>query len=129
MTHQVGTREQVEVSTPPRSVSVEWAGLINEEGGPMRWLGSWLVGGDTVEGSLFYAGHGSERTEHSVPPGAYGVRVRRWLSEGMDPEYVDVTLDGEASVRTGELDFDSPQSHRVFRPGSGREILYTTGEE
>ena len=129
MTQQVEAQDQRAGTMPPRAVTVEWAGLINEEGGPMRWLGSWLVSGDAVEGALFYAGHGSERTEHAVPPEACGVRVRRWLSEGMDPEYVDVTLDGVAAVRTGELDFDSPQPHRVFRPGSAREILYTTGEE
>jgi hypothetical protein len=119
MTQQTGIRDVAGGGAQSAVVAIEWAGDINEEGGPMRWLGSWLVDGDEVEGDWFYGGHGNERTEHAVPPDTRGVRVRRWISEGLDPEYVDVMLNGETTVRTATLDFDTPQSHRVFRTSGG----------
>lgn len=130
MTQGVDVRNGVEGGSQAAPVVIEWAAATNLEGEPMRWLGSWLVRGDSVEGSWFYSGRGNERTEHVVPSGAYGIRVRKWLSEGMDPEYVDVDLNGDALVRTGELDFNSPQPHRVFHPSAAnRESPYGRPEE
>ena len=116
MTQQLGTGHAVDGGADGSTIVVEWASETNEEGGPTRWLGSWLVSGDAVEGAWFYGGYGGERTTHAVPAGATGIRVRKWLSEGLDPEYIDVGLNGETVVQTGALDFDAPQPHRVFRP-------------
>jgi len=107
-------------SDAPSRLVIEWVAERNEEGGPTRWFGSWLVGGGEVEGGWFYGGHGGERTEHDVPDGAVGVRVRRWASEGLDPEYVDVTLDGEGLLRTDNLDFDAPRPERMSRQLAGQ---------
>jgi len=116
MTQQLGARQAAGDGAESATLMIEWAGEINEEGGPTRWLGSWLVSGDAVEGEWFYGGFGGEQTSHSIPAGATGIRVRKWLSEGLDPEYVDIRLNGESVVQTGALDFDAPQSHRVFHP-------------
>lgn len=116
MTQQIGERSVMRGSRARSRLAIEWAAETNEQGGPMRWLGSWLVSGEGVEGEWFYGGHGGERTEHDVPADATGVRVRRWTSEGLDPEYVDIALNGAARVRTADLDFDTAQPHRVLRP-------------
>jgi|SRR5579883_45948 hypothetical protein len=96
-----------------RRVRIQWAALTNEQRGPMRWLGSWVVREDGTEGAWFYSGFGSESTTHDVPPEALAVRIRRWVSEGLDPEYVDVPC-AEAEIATDALDFDTPQPHRVL---------------
>lgn len=119
MTQQAGAQIGEKAGgTRPRLV-IEWAAECNEEGGPTRWFGSWLVGGAGVEGGWFYAGHGGERTEHRVPDGAVGVRVRKWASEGLDPEYVDVPLNGERPLRTRDLDFDAPRPEWMIRSSGG----------
>jgi hypothetical protein len=116
MMQQIGEHSVMRGSVTLSRIAVEWGAETNEQGGPMRWLGSWLVRGEGVEGEWFYGGHGGERTEHDVPASATAVRVRRWTSEGLDPEYVDIALNGEGLVRTADLDFDVPQPHRVLRP-------------
>jgi len=113
--------QQVQAKQQPRggdteTLTIRWAAETNEEGGPTRWLGSWLVAGAAVEGSWFYGGYGSEQTAHPIPAGATGIRVRKWLSEGLDPEYVDLPLTENGPVDTAALDFDSPQPHRIFHP-------------
>ena len=120
MTRQAGAEDGANGGRAPSRLVIEWAAERNEEGGPERWFGSWLVGGVGVEGGWFYAGHGGERTEHGVPHGAVGVRVRRWASEGLDPEYVDVPLDGEVPLRTRDLDFDAPRPERTIRSSGGQ---------
>jgi hypothetical protein len=42
------------------------------------------------------------------------VRIRKWVSEGIDPEYIDIPFDGRTVIETGDLDFDTPQPHRVL---------------
>lgn len=76
----------------------------------MRWLGSWLVGSDGREAAWFYSGFGSESTQHVVPADATGVRIRRWVSEGLDPEWLDLPCEGEAEIATAVLDFDAPRA-------------------
>lgn len=76
---------------PPLTLRIELPSLINEQGGPMRLLGSWLVGDG--EGANFYSGTGGEATAHAVPAGARGYRLRRWPSEGLAPEYLDWWFD------------------------------------
>lgn len=115
MTQQM-TERQAAGQDSGAAVTIDWETEANEEGGPTRWFGSWLLAGEPVEGPWFYGGYGGERTEHAMPPGARGVRVRKWVSEGLDPEYVDVLLTGGGHVRTGALDFDTPQDHRILQP-------------
>jgi hypothetical protein len=88
---------------------IHWVAERNEQGEPMRWFGSWLRA-DGQEGGWFYTGRGNETTAHRVPAGMTGVRVRRWLSEGLDPEYVDHALDGSGVLDTSALDFDAPRA-------------------
>ena len=114
MAQQVNAREAAMEGATPARLVVEWASEVNEEGGPMRWFGSWLVGAEGAEGEWFYSGYGGERTEHPVPPHAAGVRIRRWTSEGLNPEYADLPLDGREHIRTAELDFNTPQPHRLL---------------
>lgn len=129
MTRPAREDEAVIGETASLRVTVHWAAETNEQGLPTRWLGSWLIAGDGVEGDWFYSGHGGERTDHDIPQHATGIRVRKWTSEGLDPEYVDVMLDGAAQVRTDALDFDAPQPHRVPRLSSvaGNEGSEQTG--
>jgi hypothetical protein len=93
-------------------VEVHWAAGTNEQGRPMLWFGSWLEGENGREGGWFFSGAGGEVTEH-VPPGeATGVRVRRWPSDGLDPEYADLPLAGLRVLKTRDLDFDAPGKRR-----------------
>jgi hypothetical protein len=94
--------------TAVRAITLEWSVLPNEHGGQMLWLGSWLVGDDGSEGTWFYSGRGGQVVDVAPPPGATGMRIRRWPSDGLTPEYVDLDL-AHASIRTADLDFDRRQ--------------------
>lgn len=76
----------------------------------MLWLGSWLVGDSGVEGSWFYSGRGGGTSEIAPPEEASGIRLRRWPSDGLTPEYIDIGLELD-NVATAELDFDRRQPH------------------
>ena len=93
-----------------RLVTVRWDVLPNEHGGKMLWLGSWLVGNSDVEGPWFYSGCGGGMSEIVPPEDASGIRIRRWPSDGLTPEYNDVGLD-IGSIATSELQFDRRQPH------------------
>src|SRR5690349_1020477 len=99
MTQQVGERQAAGGGTPA-DVTIDWAAETNEQGGPVRWFGSWILGADGREGPWFYRGFGSEQTAHTAPVDTVGVRIRKWTSEGLDPEYVDVTLAAAGPIRT-----------------------------
>ena len=75
-------------SGPPPVLVLELPELVNEHGGPMRLLLSWLLDGG-AEGAIFYSGTGAAALAHPIPPGARGFRLRRWPSEGLAPEYFD----------------------------------------
>jgi hypothetical protein len=92
-------------------IRVNWPDLENEHGGRMLWFGAWLVSNDGDEGPWFYSGRGAEITTHQTPAGAVGLRLRRWPSEGLDPEYVDLTLNGASDIDPLMLDFDRAQPH------------------
>ena len=97
-----------------RTVRIRWHGAMSDFGQPMPWFGSWLIGADGVEGDWFHSARGEAATEHAVPQGATGVRLRFWPSEGLDPEYVDVPLpaDVEAhTIDTAALDLEQPGPH------------------
>ena len=68
-----------------------------------------MVGDHGEEGAWFYNGRGGERSEVATPPDATGIRIYRWINEGLDPEYVDLDLPGGEEIRTGDLDFDQPK--------------------
>jgi hypothetical protein len=114
MTQRPGGRQTEQGGAPPERLAIEWAAQTNEQGGASRWFGSWLLNALGVEGGWFYGGHGGERTEHAVPGGVVGVRIRRWTSEGLDPEYFDLPLDGRERIVTAEIDFDAAQPHRLL---------------
>lgn len=97
-----------------RTVRIRWHGATSDFGLSMPWFGSWLIGAEGVEGDWFHSGRGAAETEHNVPPGATGVRLRFWPSEGLDPEYVDVPLPRDAEthvIETAALDLDRPGPH------------------
>lgn len=96
-------------------IRIDWPDLENEHGGRMLWFGAWLVSREGDEGGWFYSGRGGEVTRHEVPSNATGLRLRRWPSEGLDPEYVDLALNGDAEVDPLMLDFDCAQPHSRLR--------------
>ena len=92
-------------------LTLHWPELANEHGAPMLWFASWLVGNEGCEGDWVYSGRGGESALAAVPADATGVRIRRWPSEGLEPEYVDVDLAATqgGELRVGGLDFDTVQ--------------------
>jgi hypothetical protein len=90
-------------------VEIDWTVLPNEHGNRMLWFGAWLVGDQGEEGAWFYSGRGGERSRLVPPPGATGIRIQRWVNDGLDPEYVDLTLDATGTIHAGDLNFDEVQ--------------------
>lgn len=91
-------------------ITVAWPALENEHGGRLLWFGSWLVSDDGSEGPWFYTGRGGEYGSYHPPPEATGLRVRRWLNEGLEPEYADVlSLSAISTLSPERLDFDVRQ--------------------
>jgi hypothetical protein len=86
----------------------------------MIWLASWLVSSAGEEGDWFFSGPGPLESEFAVPPAALAVRLRRWPSNGLDPEYVDVPLSGEhLRVSERELNFNIAQPNSALRTAMG----------
>ena len=76
----------------------------------MLWFASWLIGHDGQEGGWFHSARGEKTVTVQVPSNATGVRIRRWPSEGLDPEYVDVELDDRPSeIWVDAIDFGTTQ--------------------
>ncbi|MCA9829414.1 MAG: hypothetical protein R3B97_12615 [Dehalococcoidia bacterium] len=91
-------------------VSISFPYVLNEQGRPMIWFGSWLVGEDGVEGEWFHSDRGSAEIRVAAPPSATGVRIRRWPNDGFDAEYADVfDLAGAGLIDAGVLDYDRRQ--------------------
>ena len=91
-------------------IMIEWPAEANEQGRPMRWFGSWLVGGQGGEGRWFYSGTGGGAESYVVPVEATGVRIRRWPSDGLDAEYADIlNVPPAMRVSADALDFDVRQ--------------------
>jgi hypothetical protein len=93
-------------------LSVGWSREINEQGGAMLLFGSWLVDDEGTEGDWFYSGRGDCEETYEIPSNVIGVRIRRWPSEGLDPEYADINFaEGAiAQITTDALDFDTKQN-------------------
>ncbi len=93
-------------------ITVHWPDERNEQGRPMLWFGSWLVGGQGGEAGWFHSGRGAATTQAVVPPEATGVRIRRWPNDGLDAEYADILELAELrELRAAELDFDRRQRY------------------
>jgi hypothetical protein len=76
----------------------------------MLWFGSWLVGDCGSEGGWFYSGRGGEDGVYAVPSDVTGVRIRRWPSDGLDPEYCDLPPpERDIELALEALDFDTRQ--------------------
>lgn len=97
-------------------ITIEWPAELNEQGRPMLWFGSWLIGDDGAEGAWFYSGKGGEVGEYPIPAGVTGLRIRRWPSDGLDAEYADVLgLAGAPNLVASALDFDREQPFSLLK--------------
>jgi hypothetical protein len=100
----------------PRIIQhVKLAKTTNQQSRPMKWFISWLVGTGASEGEQVYSGEACTLTDISVPAEAVGLRIRKWPSEGLHPEYVDVLLASISDELDSEaLDFDMPQVNSML---------------
>ena len=96
------------VVSPAALLTIEFPALPNEQGSAMLWLASWLHE-DGSEGAWVYSGRGGESITLEAPAGA-GVRIRRWVSDGLPPEYADAPLAADR-LSAGALDFDTAGPH------------------
>lgn len=98
-----------------------WPVIPNEHGEDMLWYASWIVGEDGSEGAAVYSGRGGEGAMYDVPQGVRGLRIRRWVHEGLDPEYVDVLdLKSTRELHPEALNFDVPQPFSRLPVWKGR---------
>ena len=91
-------------------INISFPYVLNEQGRPMIWFGSWLVDDDGAEGNWFHSDRGSAEVRVSIPADAIGLRIRRWPNDGFDAEYADILdLAGRADIDAGALDYDRRQ--------------------
>ena len=96
-------------------IAIDWPEVSNEQGRPMLWFGSWLVGHEGNEGGWFHSARGKAAGQYSPPAGATGLRVRRWPNDGLEPEYADILdLAGVVRVSLDDLEFDRRQQHSLL---------------
>ena len=101
----------------PRTVTLNFRPRMDEQGENMLWFVSWIVGEDGSEGEWFYSGTSCQGRHFPAPAEAIGLRLRRWPSPGIDPEYVDLVLHEEHQVVTDRgLQFDRRQTHSLLIP-------------
>lgn len=114
------TTTQADSHPATRTVTVKLRPRYDEQGEEMLWLASWIVDADGTEGEWFYSGTGTLGETFDPPADAIGVRIRRWPSRGMDPEFVDLDL-GEAglSIIDRGLAFDRPQRRNILATLTG----------
>lgn len=103
--------------TEALNITVLWPDIVNEKGKPMLWLGAWLIGSEGIEGDWFHSGRGGGETSHEVPPDATGVRVRKWPSEGLAPEYADMTPIESSRIDASMLPFERQQPFSLLSFG------------
>jgi hypothetical protein len=96
-------------------LAIHFPEVMNDQGRPMIWFGSWLVGQDGREGEWFHSARGGAVVRVARPPEATGLRIRRWPSDGLDAEYADVLdLASAASLDADSLDFDTRQRYSLL---------------
>jgi hypothetical protein len=101
-------------------ISISFPYVLNEQGRPMIWFGSWLVGDDGTEGPWFHSDRGSADVRVSPPAGATGLRIRRWPNDGFDAEYADILdLSTTVDIDANELDYDSRQRFSLLAEDFG----------
>lgn len=77
----------------------------------MIWFASWLVGQAGEEGDWFHSARGAAEVSVTVPTTATGLRIRRWPSDGLEAEYVDILdLAARPAIDAASLDFDTRQT-------------------
>lgn len=97
-------------------VTIHFPVVLNEQGEPTLWLASWLISSQGHEADWFYSGRGGEEVSKDCPAGAVGVRVRRWVSDGLPPEYADAqATPGTLNAETLDFDHRSRQSDKTRR--------------
>ena len=97
------------------TIRIRWPDVENEQGRPMLWFGSWLVGADGSEGGWFHSARGGAEGAYSIPAGATGVRIRRWPNDGLEPEYADHSpLEDITELVATDLDFESRQQFSLL---------------
>ncbi|MGH2628364.1 MAG: hypothetical protein ACRDHY_17130 [Anaerolineales bacterium] len=97
------------------SIRIDWPAVENEQGRPMLWFGSWLVGVAGDEAEWFHSARGGAQGNYPVPPHATGVRIRRWPSHGLDAEYADLLdLASLNHIVATDLDFDTRQEFSLL---------------
>lgn len=87
---------RIEAGTPP-VLHLDLPPHRNAQDEPVRVLATWLLG--EYEGGIFFSGRGGTAIRQPVPAEATGIRLRRWPSEGLAPEYLDWRFDGSSARR------------------------------
>lgn len=82
-------------AAPHHEVDLTVAAEPNDYDEPLRWLATWLHAGQ--EGDIIAGGRGGGAVRGTAPTGAVGVRIRRWYSDGVAPEYDDHLFPGIAA--------------------------------
>jgi hypothetical protein len=96
-------------------INISFPYVLNEQGRPMIWFGSWLVGDDGIEGTWFHSDRGGAEVRVSVPAGVTGVRIRKWPNDGFDAEYADILdLATARDIDAAELDYDTRQKFSLL---------------
>jgi hypothetical protein len=101
-------------------INISFPYVLNEQGRPMIWFASWLVGDDGSEGPWIHSDRGAAEVRVTPPPSATGLRIRRWPNDGFDAEYADILdLSGLRDVDAGALDYDRRQKFSLLAEDFG----------
>lgn len=101
-------------------IDISFPYVLNEQGRPMIWFGSWLVGDDGSEGPWFHSARGAAEVRVTPPPDATGIRIRRWPNDGFDAEYADILdLDSVRQIDAASLEYDRRQKFSLLAEDFG----------
>jgi hypothetical protein len=108
-------------TVPMTDITISFPYTLNEQGRPMIWFGSWLVGDNGMEGPWFHSDRGAAEVRVSVPTDATGLRIRRWPNDGFDAEYADILDLGVREVDAASLEYDRRQKFSLLNEEFGIE--------
>jgi hypothetical protein len=101
-------------------INISFPYVLNEQGRPMIWFGSWLVGDDGSEGPWFHSDRGGAEVRVEAPAGVTGLRIRRWPNDGFDAEYADILdLSTAANLDASTLEYDQRQKFSLLAEDFG----------